>query len=88
MYRWNGWKIVNEFTRDGISDCTHRLKVEGGSLFRTVISKGDVITSSMCFIADNTMEVFAHHIKEAFNQGYESGKKDALSNANNTAASV
>jgi len=64
------WEKVNETP----SATTERLKVSGGWLYYVDIHPRR--NTHIVFVPDNSLEVFAHHIKDAYNQGYQAAKKE------------
>lgn len=71
----NNWELLIENEN---ASTTMRLKVEGGYLYLIIIQGHRPPVTNMCFVPDNGLEVYGHHIKEAFNQGYDKGKQETL----------
>lgn len=70
------WEHVT--TQDELE--TSRLKVIGGYLYQNIVQwrtdVGMTVFCNMCFVPDDSMQVFGHHIKQAYNDGYEKGKSE------------
>lgn len=54
------------------SDGIDRIKVNGGSVYRT-ISQGDV---SICFVPDVDLQRYQAHLRDAYKKGYADGHED------------
>jgi hypothetical protein len=77
---------MNKLEWEQITDTTHRLKVEGGFLYRCKSNNMCVnfISSppSICFVPDIDLLKYQSHLRDAYKKGYEAGHYDSKLNIN------
>ena len=66
-------KVIVEPEWERYAINTHRIKVDGGFVYRTTRENN----SSICFVPDVDLQRYQSHLRDAYRKGYADGQEDA-----------